>query len=102
MENYKRFQEEINNICDKFIHSLNLFASIKIGVNEEIFANDFALPETLSLVFMLVIKNHESSWCRHIKSKLISTLSSYYKKIWKPEVHVLNHETAIKQNLTVV
>lgn len=100
-ENYKRFQEEINDICDKFIHSLNLYASVIIGVNEETFANDFAPPETISLVFMLVVKNHESSWCKKIKSKLISMLPSYLKKIWKPEVYVLNHETAIKQNLTI-
>ena len=100
-ENYKRFQEEINNICDKFIHSLNIYASIKIGVNDEVFAADFAPPETISIVFILVIKNHKTSWCRKITPKIISMLPPYFKKIWKPEVYVFNHETAIKQNLTI-
>jgi len=99
-ENYIRFQEEITDICDKFIHSLNLYASVKIGVNEEAFANDFVPPEMISLVLILVVKNHEPSWCRKIQPKLISALPSYLKKIWKPEVLVMNHETAIKQNLT--
>ena len=41
VENYKRFQAEISDVCDKFIHSLNLYSSIKAGVNEEVFDDDF-------------------------------------------------------------
>ena len=99
--NYTKFQEEINDICDKFIHSLNLYSSLKIGVNKEVFAYDFAPPEAISLVFILVIKNHEPSWCRKIKPKFISALPSYFKQIWKPEVYVINHKSAIQQNLSI-
>ena len=101
-ENYERFQAEINDICDKFIHSLNLYSAIEVGVKEEIFTNDFLLPEKVSLIFILVVKNHELSWCRKIKPKFISTLPSYLKKVWEPEVYVINHKTAIKENLAVV
>ena len=37
--NDERFQAEINYVCDKFIHSLNLYSSIRVGVNEETLAD---------------------------------------------------------------
>jgi len=101
-EKLKRFQSEINNICDKFIHSLNLFSSVKVGVTEDTFPDDFVLPDRVSLVFVLVVKNHELNYCKPIKQKLMEILPSYLKKIWKPEVYVINHKTATKQELTKI
>ena len=100
-ENLAKFQTGIDDICNKFIHSLNIFASVKVGVAENAFGDDFIMLEKVSLVFILVIKNHELQWCKKIKDKLIATLPSYLKKIWRPTVYVINHETASKRGLTI-
>jgi len=101
VENYEKFQAEINDICDKFVHSLNIYSSIKVGINEEPFADGFVSTEKVYLVFILVIKNHKPEWCKKIKPKFIAALPTYLKKIWKPEVYVINHENAIKRNLAI-
>ena len=101
VENRKKFQSEINEICDKFIHSLNLFSSVKVGVAENAFPIGFVLPEKVSLKFILVIKDHELKWCRKIKIALNDKLPSYLNKIWKPNIRVINHDGARKDNLTV-
>jgi len=100
-ENFVKFQTQIDEICDKFIHSLNLFSSVKIGVAEDELSNDLILPEKISLVFILVIKNHEFKWCKPIREKLMTTLPLYLKKIWKPEIYVINKDVAAKYSLTV-
>ena len=101
-ENLKRLQAEINDICSKYIHSLNLFSSIKAHVNEEEFAADFVLSEKVSLVFTLVVKNHEPLWCRKLKPIVIAALSVYLKRIWKPEVRIMNYVSAIRESLAIV
>jgi len=95
------FQSEIGEVCKKFIHSLNLVSSVEMGVAEEVFPKDFIVPDSVSLVFILVIKNHEFEWCRPIKSKLESELPTYLKRIWKPIIYVINQEVAAKQGLLV-
>ena len=101
VENLEKFRSEINEICDKFIHSLNLFSAVKVGVAENSFPDDFVPPEKASLQFILVIQNHKIKWCKPIKETLTATLPSYLKKIWKPDVYVTNHAGAGKYNLTV-
>jgi len=100
-ENPEKFQSGINEICDKFIHSLNLFSAVKVGVAENSFPADFVTPEKASMAFILVIKNHELKWCRKIKAALTAALPSFLKKIWKPEIYVINQNVARKYNLTV-
>lgn len=102
MENLNKFQSEINEICDKFIHSLNLFSSVTVGVAENAFPISFVLPEKTSMKFILVIKNHESKWCRIIKTAITCALPLYLKEIWKPEVFVVNQTVATEQGLTIV
>ena len=98
-ENKARFQEEIAEVCEKFIHSLNLLSSVEIGVVEGDYSDGFDIPENVLLVFMLVVKNHEFKWCKPIKGKLEAELPYYLKKIWKPTVYVINQSTALKQGL---
>ena len=64
------FRQEVEEIRDKFIHSLNLFSSIKVGIRDAAFADDFVLPTKGSLVFVLVVKEHENKDCRIIKTTL--------------------------------
>ena len=99
--NYSRFQSEIDQICEKLIHSLNMYSSVKVGATDKPFPEKFVPPEKVSIVFVLVIKNHENEWCKPVYAKLVEQLPLYLKKIWKPNVVVMNHETATKWNLTV-
>jgi hypothetical protein len=100
-ENKMRFQNEVDEICEKFTHSLNMLSSISLGVAENKFHDDFILPEKTSIVFVLVIKDHEFKWCKPIKNKIEEILPHYLTKIWKPLVFVINHEVAIKRNLAI-
>ena len=92
----EKFRIEVKEICEKFTHSLNLFSSVKAGVTKFCFPCDFILPEEVSLVFLLVIKNHERDWCEEKRDALIAALPSYLKKIWKPKVNVINEKDAVK------
>jgi hypothetical protein len=100
-ENLLRYEEEIMDICDKFIHSLNLYSSVKVGTAEEELPSVFNTQDKIQLVFILVIRNHELKWCRPVKTKLMQTLPSYLKAIWKFNVYVINHDAAIKRQIAV-
>lgn len=80
-ENLAKYQSEINEICDKFIHSLNLLSSVEVGVADYVYTDDFVLPERVSLILVLVVKNHEFKQCKPIREKIIETLPSYLKSI---------------------
>lgn len=99
--NLTKFHSQIEDICEKFLHSLNLFSSVKVRVAENTLPEDFILPERISLVFILVLKSHDLRGCRRIKAKINSSLPPYLKEIWKPKVYVINHQTAINRNLAV-
>lgn len=101
-ESVINFQSEIDEICDKFIHSLNLFASIAIGVNEQSLP-DVELTDKLFLKFILIINGFEQRWCAPIGKALTNKLreSVCIAKIWKPEVFAINRETAAKRNLII-
>ncbi len=101
-ESIVKFQSGIDDICDKFIHSLNLYASIAIGVNEEPLP-DFKPANKVSLKFILIINNFEHKWCRQIANALTNQLrkSDCIAKIWKPEVLAINSKTAAKYNLII-
>ena len=96
-----RFQDEVEDICDKFIHSLNLFLSIEVGIAEDISASKIVKPEAVTLVLVLVIKKHELGWCKPVKVELERTLPSYFTKIWKPNVLVINYEEAVSRDFVV-
>jgi hypothetical protein len=95
-ENPKRFEEEIDIICDKYIHSLNLFSSIKVGITDDVLPDIFSLLERQTLVFILVVRDHQPDWCRFIKNKISENFPPYIKKIWKPEIKVYNMDLAKK------
>jgi hypothetical protein len=100
--NDNQYKEEIDEICEKFIHSLNLYSSIVVGITDESFPNDFKPENKMSLVFIVVIKSHKSEWCRPIKMKIMSLLPSHLTAIWKPTVYVVNHQTAINKKISVI
>lgn len=97
-----RFAISLNEVCEKFIHSLNLYSSVKVGVTEIQHPEGFSPPDRVTLTFVLVVKNHELEWCRSIEAALANVLPLYLRVIWKPIVRVINHSTAIKYNLAVL
>ena len=100
-ENLTKFHMAIEDTCEKFLHSLNLFSSVKVGVAEFVLSDDFFALKSASLVFILVVKNHELRWCNRIRTSILNSLPLYLKNIWKPIVYVINHEAAAKRNLVV-
>ena len=99
--NLDKYNTQIEEICEKFVHSLNMLSSVEVGVARNGFTGDFSLQKKLSLVFVFVIKNHQTRWCRSIRKKFIDTLPDYLVTIWEPIVYVINHNTAIKHGLAV-
>ena len=97
------FKERVDEICDKFTHSLNLYSAIDVGVIEEILPEEFNPPERVSLVFVLVINDFEQSWCPPIEKAIKSQLNDSFcmANIWKPTVYVINHETARRRKIIV-
>jgi hypothetical protein len=100
-DNITKFHSQIDDICEKFKHSLNLFSSVKVGIAEITLPDDFILPVKTSLVFILVLKNHDLKGCRRIKTQVYTSLPQYLKTIWKPMVFVINQQTAINRNLAI-
>lgn len=101
-QNAIRFNEFIEEISDKFIHSFNLFYSAILKRNKhygEINNNFFELDNSqIKLKFILVIKGHEIEWLLPVSDALKKKLS-YQNTIWKSEVIVMNDKIANKYNL---
>lgn len=101
-QNLIRFNEFIDEISDKFVHSFNLFYSAIFKRNKdygEINNNFFELDNSqIKLKFILVIKGHEIEWLLPISDALKKKLS-YQNTIWKSEVIIMNDKIANKYNL---
>lgn len=101
-QNVIRFNEFIDEISDKFIHSFNLFYSAILKRNNdngEINNTFFELDNSkIKLKFILVIKGHDLKWLLPISDALNKKLS-YQNTIWKSEVIVMNDTIAYKYNL---
>lgn len=101
-ENIIRFNEFIEEISDKFIHSFNLFYSVLLKRNKdygEMNNNFFELDNSkIKLKFILVIKGHEIEWLLPISDALKKKIS-YQNIIWKSELIVMNDKIANKYNL---
>jgi hypothetical protein len=96
-----RFREEVEEMCDKFVHSLNLYSSIDVGVADNGFPADFKPADKVSLVFILVINGFKTAWCDPIKKALRNRVrqSRCMANIWKPEIFVINEKTAAARKL---
>jgi len=102
-ENLERFDKAICEICKKFTHSLSVCSSILTGANNETSAEPLikvlSPPKNIVVFFVLVIKTHEISWCKKVHGEIMDKLPEDIKHIWRPEILVINHETAIEIKL---
>lgn len=95
----ERYDEFINEIYEKFIHSFDLYIASKVGRYTELggMIKDVKDSE-LKYRFVLVINGHKDEWLLPITEELNSKLK-YHKKIWKSEVVAINEKTAEKFKL---
>ena len=88
-------------LLEKMQHSLDLFVSREIGVNEDSgseFPNCFDENRLANckIVFMLIIRGHKKEWCSDIQTALQRELIAL-RKIWRMDVVVLNDEQTCKR-----
>lgn len=90
----ERYNEFINEIMEKFVHSFDMYVASKVGRYDElsglVASSDAA---ELRYRFVLVINGHKPSWLLPLKEELNRKLL-YHRKIWKSDVIVMNDEVA--------
>ncbi|UZT05436.1 MULTISPECIES: hypothetical protein [Clostridium] len=101
-DNIIRFNEFINEISDKFIHSFNLYYSAilqRCKECEELNPSFMNLDNSqINFKFILVIKGHRTEWLMPLSDALKESIA-YHNTIWKSQVVVFNDELAKKYKL---
>lgn len=101
-DNIIRFNEFINEISDKFIHSFNLYYSAilqRCKECEELNPSFMNLDNSqINFKFILVIKGHRTEWLMPLSDALKESMA-YHNTIWKSQVVVFNDELAKKYKL---
>lgn len=95
-ENKERFDEFIDEISDKFIHSFNMYLTSVLKRNLVDKIPDKILNielETAKFKFILIIKGHKIEWLQPLKDAFDRIMIDY-NKIWKSSVIIMNDEIA--------
>ena len=98
-DNLIKYNNEIKNVCEKYLHSLSLLSAVMVGVKDATLDVEIILPSSLSIVFVLVIKNHEINWCKKITKEIKKNLPHYLMNIWTPIIFVINQHAAERYGL---
>ncbi len=87
------YEEFIEEITDKFIHSFNMYAADKLGIYDEIDGEIAEISDgELKYRFVLVINTHEAKGfdaaflegvCNDLEKRLRERLGGYFFKIWR-------------------
>lgn len=96
----ENFDNYIDDIADKFIHSFNLWLTLNLGRREdEIASNMLDVPmETSIFRFILVINGHKEAWLPPIKEALERRMMAD-RKIWNHKIIVINDSLARDRGL---
>ena len=101
----QNFNGEIDEIAEKFVHSLELFAAVmmnKLPDSESEFEKFRQVYMEARFQMILVIKEHKKEWLQYIADALHKKLKRHWK-IWNinpsTDILVLNEERAIKHQL---
>jgi hypothetical protein len=117
-EDEKDFDEKMAQIAEKFIHSLCVFSSIKLNINENDVEN-YRMPKDFNakkILFLLVICDPEEKtlfegYAKKIKYALLteirkisiipnsSEVKSYILEIFRPDIVVMDKTTAENKNI---
>jgi hypothetical protein len=87
--------EWIKMICDKFLHSLNLYCAVKLNVISD--SLPVAFDES-KILFVLVIKEQALGRCEKVQEVLKNRLLPYLR-IWKTNILVINYDKAKEYQL---
>jgi hypothetical protein len=90
-----KFNERKREICDKFLHSLNLYCAVRLGLIADRLP-DFA--KLRGVVFTLIINDCEPDDCHKIQ-EVLRTMLNPYLRIWKANISVFNHDVAKQKHL---
>jgi hypothetical protein len=88
-------------VCEKFLHSLNLYCTVKLGVTSDTLPTEFTNSNVL---FVLVVKNiladndDTSGNLKAIQEVLKAKLLPYLR-IWKTNLLVIGYDDAKKYRL---
>lgn len=94
-----RYENFIDEIVSKFLHSLNTYASAKLKRYTELDGEIAAISDKdMEYRFILVINGHKPDWLTGLQEDLNIRLASY-RKIWKFDVIVMNETTAMEFRL---
>jgi hypothetical protein len=99
-ENKLDFNKNIEEITGKFIHSLYVLSSVKLGINETSF--DISNFNGKKIKFILVIN---AEWAKNINNiadildNIRQKIPNYINKIFKPEILVYNKDIACRLKL---
>ena len=98
----QKFDEYIEDITEKFIHSFNLWLTMHLGRRIGDAPRDTidCDPKTESFTFALVINGHAEAWLPPIRAALERRMIAE-RKIWNHEVIVLNDKQAETRGLIV-
>lgn len=96
----ERFEDYVNNIADKFIHSFNLWLTLFFERRCDTISLrmiDIDMRKSIFL-FVLVIKDHNKEWLPAIKAAIDRRMCAEIK-IWGHRIIVINDEQAKKRKL---
>lgn len=94
---WERYQEFLNDITEKFIHSFNMLCAWYLGriddggqVGTELKMATYA---DAGFIFVLVIRGHRAEWLLPLQEELNQKMRSH-NSIWKSRVIVMNDSIA--------
>ena len=105
IDNNEKLYPWIDDIANKFIHSLSLYSAVCLGMHGD---KKNEIPKGLlkmhnsfiTLNCILVIKGHKEEWCLKIQD-LLRDRMKLHRKIWNFEVIAINEHRVVKLHLGV-
>lgn len=101
---WKRYQEFLDEITEKFIHSFDMLCAWYLGRLDDGGQAGAELKKATyskaDFVFVLVIRGHKPDWLLPLQEELNQKLR-YHKSIWKSSVIVMNDTIAKECHLIV-
>lgn len=101
---WERYQEFIDEISEKFIHSFDMLCALYLGrlddegeMGEELKALSCSEAD---FIFVLVIRGHKTAWLLPLQEELNRKLR-FHNSIWKSRVIVMNDEIAKDYHLII-
>lgn len=100
MPSSQDFSAFIEDIAEKFLHSFNLWLTLKLNLRKDSSADKVLAVsvESQAICFVLVINGHEEEWLPPIKAALERKMMAEIK-IWHSAIIVLNDKLAERKKL---